>query len=205
MKKSKIIGITGLYCAGKNHIAKILEKRSLPVLDIDKLGHEAIESEKEHIKARFGEEIIMDGHVNRKSLGDKVFGKPTELAALEDIIHPIVNRETLSWINSQEGKACAINAALLHRSSAFENLDLIIFVKAPLFTRLLRAKKRDRLSWIALFKRFCSQEKFDSQYFKGKTDIYRVENKGFFGFRNNYQETRLENLIDKILSQKGIF
>ena len=204
MEKIKIIGITGLYCAGKNHIAKILEKRSLPVLDIDKLGHEVIEREKERIKARFGEEILKDGKVDRKRLGDKVFGKPAELAALEEIIHPIVNQDTLSWLNSRRGNACAINAALLHRSSAFENLDLIILVEAPFFTRLLRAKKRDCLSWSALFKRFRSQEKFGSQYFKGKTDIYRVGNKGFSGFRSNYQKTRLENLIDKILSQKGI-
>ena len=54
----KIIGLTGTYCAGKNHVAGLLEKRGLAVLDVDKLGHQAIAEEKEAIVARFGAGIL---------------------------------------------------------------------------------------------------------------------------------------------------
>jgi len=205
MNDKKIIGLTGTYCAGKNHVAFLLEQRGLPVLDVDKLGHQVIETEKERLLARFGEDILdTGGHIDRKRLGHKVFGKPGELAALEDIIHPGVNRETLSWIKSREEKVCVINAALLHRSSAFESLDAIIIVEAPILVRLFRAKKRDHLPWTVLLKRFYSQRKFSSQYFTGKTDIYRVENPGFFSFRNRSLWSKLENCINEILSLRGI-
>jgi len=233
--KKKLIGLTGNYCAGKNHVALLLEQRSIPVLDIDKLGHEVIEKEKERVLSRFGEDILgSDGLIERKRLGYKVFGKPNELSALEEIVHPAVNRETLTWIHGWGEKTCVINAALLHRSSAFQMLDAVIVVKAPFLVRLLRAKRRDRLPLTALLKRFRSQKGFDyqlimaqnsvgfapcswkkrlkavfsikskvvvpktevlgqPQLFKGKTDIYIVENSAFTG-------DKLEKHIEAILS-----
>ena len=203
MNEKKIIGLTGKYCAGKNLAALALSNRAIPVLDVDKLGHEVIEKEKEALARRFGGDILdKSGIVDRKKLGAKVFGNKKELRALEDIIHPGVNRETLVWIEAQKEKACAINAALLHRSSAFEILDALIIVEAPFFVRLLRAKKRDRLSWAELIKRMRSQSNFDPQYFKGKTDIYRVSN--LWDNTNSGRKDRLERRIGEILSLLGI-
>ena len=205
-----IIGLTGTYCAGKNTIARLLEKRGFPVLDVDKFGHQAIETEKNAIIARFGDDILnSDGTVNRKFLGEKVFGKPIELAALENIVHPAANRETIAWIKARQAGACVINAALLHRSSAFGDLDAVIVVRSPFFTRLLRARKRDRLSFSALFRRLRSQKEFTSQYFTGNADIYRVENPGYFFFglfpsSKRKAEQKLENRIDEILYSLGL-
>jgi dephospho-CoA kinase len=203
-----IIGLTGKYCAGKNHIAAILEKRGLPVLDVDKLGYRVIETEKTAIVDRFGKDVLRsNGTIDRKLLGAKVFGKPEELAALEAIIHPGVNRETSAWIETQK-RGCVVNAALLHRSSAIKVLDALIVVEAPVLTRLLRARRRDRLSWRALIKRFQSQKDFSFQYFIKKADIYRVKNCGYFGFRFfRFLRTRFikkpEDRIDEILSCVG--
>ena len=206
-KAIKVIGLTGMYCAGKNHVAKLIERRSLPVLDVDKLGYTVIENEKERLTARFGDGILgMDGLVDRKLLGARVFGRNEELAALENIIHPAVNRETIDWINAREEKACVINAALLHRSSAFTILDALIIVEAPFLVRLVRAKKRDKLSWRALLKRFGSQSNFNTQYLEGKTDIYKVSNpsccvgSGFFRKGSNSSRKKLEDRIEEILS-----
>jgi dephospho-CoA kinase len=186
-------------------VASFLEQRHIPVLDVDKLGHKAIEIEKERLLERFGEGILgSDGLIDRKRLGNMVFGRQKELKALEEIIHPAVNRETLAWINTQPEKACVINAALLHRSSAFEMLDAVIIVEAPFFVRLIRARKRDRLPWTALLKRFKSQRKFNAQFFKKTTDIYRVENSVCFGFKKDFAEKRLNKRVNDILSFIGI-
>ena len=205
--KTKVIGLTGIYCAGKNHVAKILESRSLPVLDLDKLGHEVIKNEKDLLVKRFGADILdKNGFVDRKLLGAKVFNRPPELEALEGIIHPAVDKETLRWIEKREEPACVINAALLHRSSIFNKLDAIILVEAPFPVRLLRARKRDKLPWKAIFRRFRIQSRFYSQYFKEKTDIYRVSNpwdytsSGPFRFIAGSLRKKLESRIDEILS-----
>jgi dephospho-CoA kinase len=168
-----------MYCAGKNFVARLLEERGIPTLDMDKLGHEAIEQQKNAIITRFGKEILAaDGRVDRKLLGRRVFGKPEELLALENIVHPEVNRLADAWIGRQDAPLCVINAAVLHKAALFERLDAIILVKAPLGMRLLRAKKRDGLGWGALFRRFISQRDFMAQYLLRSADIYEINNNG---------------------------
>jgi len=191
-----IIGLTGTYCAGKNHIAALLEARGLPVLDVDKLGYQVLENEKNAIFTQFGADLKKaDGSLDRRLLGQRVFGQPEKLAALENIIHPAVNRLTDEWISAQNNR-CVINAALLHRSSAFHKLDLLILVKAPLLTRLFRAKKRDGLPWGEILKRMASQRDFKTQYLSINAEIYKVENSGFSGPRK--LERRIDKLIERI-------
>jgi dephospho-CoA kinase len=207
-KSCRLLGLTGTYCAGKNHVARLLEGRGFPVLDVDRLGHQALEAEKEAVLSRFGADLLgPDGKLDRKRLGARVFGKPEELAALEAIVHPAANRMTDEWIACQEGRglrACVINAALLHRSSTLPRLDAIIIVRAPWFIRLLRAKQRDRLPWGDLIRRFRSQKGFESQYFNknftGNADIYIMENRGYFAFFSRLSERRLEHRLDQVLS-----
>jgi dephospho-CoA kinase len=201
----RLIGLTGTYCAGKNFVAGLLEERGLPALDVDRLGHEAVEAGREAVFARFGGDLRgPGGGVDRRRLGERVFGKPEELAALEAIVHPEANRLTEAWIAEQTGPACVINAALLHRSSAFDRLDFIILVRAPLLTRLLRARKRDGLSWFSLLKRFASQRNFTAQYLRGNADIYSVDNRGSSLAGPRHFSSSLENRIDLILSGEGI-
>jgi len=220
MQRKKIIGLTGIYCSGKNFIAAILEQRGLPVLDVDRLGYLALEEKKDAVFARFGFDlktttVNADGSevetINRRLLGKRVFGKPAEMAALELLIHPVVNRLSEEWISSQKG-TCVVNAAVLHKSSIFNTLDFIIVVTAPFFTRLRRAHLRDKLSVPQLLRRFTSQKGFTTQYLSGKADIYKVENPGLplkagkksTGIGTDNISSKLEHRIDEILSAEGI-
>jgi len=199
-----LIGLTGKYCAGKNHAAVILEKHGLPVLDVDKLGHKVLENKKVEVFSRFGDNVKNpDGSVNRRLLGEKVFGKKDEITALEAIVHPQVDRMVLEWISSQNGKTCVINAAVLHGLAIFGQFDCILLVNAPFFVRLLRARHRDRLSWISIFRRLMSQKRFTLQYLAGNADIYIVENSGTGGFLPDSagKESKLEQRIGEILSE----
>ncbi|MCL2758749.1 MAG: dephospho-CoA kinase [Treponema sp.] len=204
-----IIGLTGTYCSGKNHIAALLEARGYPVLDVDKLGYQALETEKEAILAQFGEGCLTpeNGALDRRKLGQIVFGNSEKLTALEAIIHPVANRMTEEWIAGQN-KPCVVNAALLHRSAVFKRLNRLILVKAPFVTRLIRAKRRDRLSLRETLKRMASQKDFNAQYLSINAEIYIVENSGLHikpdpsCSREINWSKKLENRIDMFI--KGI-
>jgi dephospho-CoA kinase len=192
-----LIGLTGKYCAGKNHIAAILEKCGLKVIDADKLGHQVLETEKEAVFAQFGSDLKKtDGSLDRRLLGQKVFGKPEKLAALEAIVHPSVDR-LIDELTANRDISYVINAALLHKAAIFARLDLIILVTAPFFTRFLRAYRRDRLSFPQIIKRFASQKNFDTQYLSVNAEIKRVENPGLSS--SPKQHKKLESRINKIL------
>ncbi|MDR0524994.1 MAG: dephospho-CoA kinase [Spirochaetaceae bacterium] len=197
-----IIGLTGTYCAGKNYVARFLELRGLPVLDVDKLGHKALEAEKPAVLERFGPLIVgNDGGIDRRLLGEKVFDDAEALQALENIVHPVVNQLVETWIEAQAGKACVINAALLHKTAFFSELRFTILVQAPWLVRLGRAKKRDRLPWKQIVTRFGSQKKWRAQYFRKNADTYIVYNGGFF---ESFFKGSVASQLDRILSLKGL-
>jgi dephospho-CoA kinase len=182
-------------------VAALLEKRGIPVLDVDKLGHRALESEKTAVVARFGEGVLApDGSVDRRLLAEIVYTakRRENLAALEAIVHPAVNALTDRWIEdaARDSGLCVVNAALLHLSSAFSRLRALIVVKAPFLVRLYRARKRDKIPIGELVRRFRSQAAFNSQYLAAKTDIYTIDNSGFSG-----SGTNLEKRLDKILAR----
>ena len=206
-----IIGLTGLYCAGKNHIALMLEQRGIPVLDVDKLGHEVIISETENIVRRFGNKILdCNGKIDRKLLGKLVFGRPKELAGLEAIVHPRVNCLAEEWAAcNREFPVSVINAALLHKSSVYSKLDAIIAVKAPFPVRFFRAVKRDKRPIGELLKRAASQKDFPryknkqnlSKLFFSGADIYTIQNSGISGSRKEL-EKRIETILEGLCNGK---
>jgi dephospho-CoA kinase len=200
MNKGRLLlGLTGPYCSGKNFAGEILAGKGFSVLDVDKLGHIALENKKDAVVARFGNSVLdADGKIDRRTLGAAVFGKPVELAALENIIHPEVNSLTLEWLASCKERDCVINAALLHKSCAFTMLDAIIFIKAPYIARIFRARKRDRLPFKEIRRRFKTQ-RFDIYNSDKETDIYYVNNCGF-GFYSRLNRPSFEKRLDEILS-----
>jgi dephospho-CoA kinase len=186
-------------------VAKLLEKRGFPVLDVDTLGHQGIELEKGTILERFGRGILgKDGNIDRKLLGARVFRSPEALAWLETIVHPVANRLTEAWIRRQGDRSCVINAALLHRSSVWTYLDGIILVKAPVLTRLLRARKRDKLPWGQLIQRFRSQREFTAKYLGESADMYTIVNRGYGRFGSSFFSGYVERQLEAVLAQLGM-
>jgi dephospho-CoA kinase len=90
----KIIGLTGGIGSGKSTVAGFLEEMGATVLDVDRVGHEALEPGSEGwqraIEA-FGRDILTTGDViDRARLGRVVFNDPEARRRLNDILHPII-------------------------------------------------------------------------------------------------------------------
>ena len=141
-----IIGLTGKSCAGKDTVASLLDKSIFSVIDVDRLGHEALEMNKEKLVSEFGDGIIADdGSVDRKVLGPLVFSDASKLERLNAITHPWMFSETMSRAKQAEsdGMKAVINAALLESMGFTNECSSVILVIASYETRLKRALSRD--------------------------------------------------------------
>jgi len=164
-----LIGLTGGYCAGKNAVAAILESEGWSCIDVDKLGHEAIDLAAEAIRSRFGSAIMgRDGRVDRRALARILFSDPAALADQEAIVHPIAVRLMEERIaaaveaaraSGAEPRVC-VNAALLHRAAIIPSCDAIIEVRAPLLVRVARGMRRDGSGALASLRRISRQRAF---------------------------------------------
>jgi dephospho-CoA kinase len=117
------------------------------------------------------------GTVDRKELGRVVFSDPAALGALEAITHPWLAAEIRSQVARAPGDV-VINAALLHKQGLFRLCQVVVWVQAPLVTRILRARTRDGWTWSRILRRIWAQRKLGPQVFPRDVDILRVDNAG---------------------------
>ncbi len=151
-----IIGLTGSYCSGKNQAAAIMASDGFEVIDVDTLGHRALERSTEKLVSTFGRDILKtDGSIDRKVLGSILFSSKEKLHLHESIVHPIM-LELLDEAMAKSTRVC-VNAALLYRFPQAKRCDLILELKAPFLERIRRGKTRDHLSAMDVVKRIISQ------------------------------------------------
>ena len=184
-----VVGVTGKYCAGKSTVSEILSEAGYQSIDVDSLGHEALVRESAKVIAAFGEEVEAaqrDGEqfaVDRKALGRIVFSDPDALRRLERILHPsmvAMTEERIAAVRAEHAASVGVvvNAAILDRMGLGRLCDSIVFVTAPFFQILRRAKARDGASLAQVVRRLRSQKDVHPQFSPSDADIYSVENDG---------------------------
>lgn len=178
-----IIAVTGPMAAGKNYICKQLEAEGWAAIDADILVHDAIEIAKDRILDTFtpyAEEHNIkiarsDGSIDRRALGQLLFAIPELLKVQESIVYPIITK----WIDDfvKEHDKTIINATVLYKTpSILMRCQKIIFVTAPLLTRLRRARHRDHLPYRQIFRRFHAQRNLLKEYQKSGIPLEIINN-----------------------------
>lgn len=151
MRQNRIvIGLTGNIGSGKSTVSKHLIKRGFYVIDADIVAREVVAVGTEGLKLIqevFGSEFIQpDQSLDRKKLGNWVFGNPKELEKLNRILHPIIRRRLIRSIELTEEKVIFIDAALIYESGMDQLLDMVWFVSVKSETEITRLMLRDDLS-----------------------------------------------------------
>lgn len=189
-----ILGLTGYYCSGKTSVEEVLkEKHNFFIIDVDKIGHWALEKKKKELENEFGDIIIKDNKIDRKTLGEIVFKDKKKLSILNSIVHPIMIEKVKEEIGKNNNKIC-INAAILFEMNLHKFCSSVIIVKSSFFNIIKRAKKRDRASIIKVF-RIIKSQKIMNQIKKEKkyADICYINNNKDI----NYIEEQLKNVLIK--------
>lgn len=144
----KIIGITGKSGSGKTTIASMIAKKINGIhLDIDKIGHEALQQE-DVIKVlcdQFGTKILNSNKVDRKKLGNIVFAKKEKMKQLEDITWNYM-KNRLDNILSRNEKYIILDWALLPQTSYWNKCDFKILVESDYNKRKDKVIERDNIS-----------------------------------------------------------
>ena len=182
--EAHVIAVVGPMAAGKNYICSKLEREGWASVDADELVHTAITHVTSQILEAFEKPAVAaglnikntDGSINRRELGKLLFSRPDLLAIQESIVYPEVIRLTEDFITKHE--KTIINATVLYKTpELLKRCQKIVFVTAPLLTRLLRARKRDHLSYRQIFRRFHAQRNLLREYQKTGIPVEIIKNK----------------------------
>ena len=207
-KIANLIGLAGQSCAGKNIVADLLAEKGYAVIDADKVAHTVLQEQSEAVIERFSSYATekrglqlrgQDGLLDRKALSVLLFSEPALLAEHEAFILPKIEE----WIRiliadallEQPNRPIILNAPTLHKTSLTSECSFILYIKAPVFIRLIRGKRRDNISLCRLIARFLQQRDFFTQYLLQNADIVSVVNAG--------SVQALRKKIEHILREKG--
>ena len=142
----KVIALTGGIGAGKSLVANYFFSLGAEVMDADQLAREAIERGSEgfdQVVLAFGDEILKDGDINRRALGEIVFSDAEKRRILESIIHPKV-QQALADARKElsDDQILIYEIPLLVETNAAAKFDLVITVEAPMEARIERLRNR---------------------------------------------------------------
>ena len=141
-----IVALTGGIGAGKSQVAKYFHQLGSYVFDADQLARAAIERGSagfDEVVTTFGDQILKDGDIDRRKLGEVIFADPTAKAKLEAIVHPEVKRLFEEAKNDLPHDAILIyEIPLLVESNSGKRFDYSITVEADIETRTKRLKER---------------------------------------------------------------
>ena len=147
------VGLTGNIAAGKSVVVGFLRRWGATIIDADELARAAQAPGSEALSAitrRFGRDVLeADGALDRAALRSKVMGDETALAALNAIVHPVVQRRRadLQREAEQRGDVLVVNdIPLLFEATDPKQFDVIVLVDAPIPLRRTRLRAMRGLS-----------------------------------------------------------
>ena len=145
--EKKVIGITGGIGCGKSVVMSLIEEKYHgAVLLTDLIAHDLMElggANYDAILSAFGSSVLAEtGKIDRKKLGDIVFGDPEKLALLNSITHPNVLKETKRRIEMQKAdpdvSVVCLESALLFDTPLEDFCDTIWYIYAEEEVRIQR-------------------------------------------------------------------
>lgn len=160
-----LVGLTGGIATGKSTVAGLFKRCGATVIDADALAREVVQPGKpawREIVRIFGKAALNTNRtLNRQALGAIVFGHPTKLRYLENIIHPRVAREQARLTKQAariDPRAIVIyDVPLLFEAGIEKRVDKTIVVTADRETQIARLKQRNGLSRAEAIRRIKTQ------------------------------------------------
>lgn len=135
-KRMMIIGLTGSIGMGKSTAALILQEMGFPIYSADASVHALLKKGGRAVApvAKLFPETLKRGGIDRKLLGQAVFGQPEKLRRLEKIVHPLIRaaeRAFLQKARKDKAAAAILEIPLLFETGAEDRCDLVFCVTAP--------------------------------------------------------------------------
>jgi dephospho-CoA kinase len=196
------IAVTGPFASGKSTFVGLLGELGAETVSADEIVHDLLAEDGATISGvveRFGGDVRGEQGVDRRTLGRKVFGDPEALQDLENILHPLVRRETQRRVAVSEASLFVAEVPLLFEGGSSADYDCTVAVVVPEERRRAWAAERgvDEAALAAIETRQLGQEE------KARRADVVVQNDGDVDkLRRQAEELRERSLGSSIFEQE---
>ena len=171
-----VVGLTGPTGSGKTTVSEVFRENGYYVINCDEISREVTENSSACLKElvhEFSEDILdKEGNLDRRKLGDIVFGDNMKKTCLEGVIYPYILAKILDRLKEAAAKGIdfvLLDAPTLFESNADDLCDLVVCVIASEKMRYENIIARDGLTLKQAQMRMESQKRDD--FYISKSDI----------------------------------
>jgi dephospho-CoA kinase len=193
-----IIGLTGSVGMGKSTAAGMLKDMGVPVHCSDEEVHSLLAKGGAGVgpvRALFPESYDKKSDsIDRAALGQIVFKDDEKKKALEDVLHPLVQKAQQKFIREQTkagAEMVVLDIPLLYETGAESRLDYVLVVSAPSFIQKQRVMAREGMT----------EERFNAIVGSQMSDVEKRKRADFViptGAGKAYTRNELERVINKL-------
>ena len=145
-----IVGLTGGIGSGKSSAAKFFIELGIDVIDADEVSKNILDSNieaKDKFVDTFGNEFLdTNNKIDRSLLRSEIFKDEQKKTLLESIIHPLVRKQILKFIENSKSIYKIIMVPLIFETKSQSFYDKIIVIDCEEKIQINRASKRDNKS-----------------------------------------------------------
>jgi dephospho-CoA kinase len=196
------IAVTGPFASGKSTFVRLLGELGAETVSADEIVHDLLAEDEQAISRvveRFGSDVLKDRSVDRRALARKVFGDPEALRDLEDILHPLVRRETERRVDASGADLFVTEVPLLFEGESSGDYDYTVAVIVPEERRRAWAAERgvDEAALRAIEARQLPQEEKAR-----RADIVVQNDSGVDKLKRQAEKLRERSLDGSVLRQE---
>lgn len=183
------IVLTGSIGTGKSTVSSMLQHHGFEVIDADKISKEILPLHVEEVRALFGENVIVDGRIDRKALGEIIFNDKNEREKLNALMRPLIREKIFrrSELLEVKQKPYIIDIPLYYESEGYD-CKLVVVVYAPVEVQRKRLMVREN------FTKEEAQKRIDAQI-----SIEEKKILADFLINNSFDMKFLESEIEKFI------
>lgn len=147
---SLIIGLTGGIGSGKSTVSDFFKMLNITVVDADIVAREVVQKGQPallQISDYFGQNILLDGELNRTKLRHIIFANENKKVWLNNLLHPLIRAEILLQLNQAQGDYVILEAPLLFENKLQHYCHHVLVVDIDEVLQIKRARARDNSNY----------------------------------------------------------
>lgn len=142
-----ILGLTGGIGSGKSAAAEHFARLGITVVDSDQVARQVVapgQPALAQIAEHFGAEVL-DGRglLDRGALRQRIFQQPTERQWLEQLLHPLIGKESECQLQAATSPYAVLMSPLLLEVGLRPRVQRVLVIDVPEALQLQRVQSRD--------------------------------------------------------------
>lgn len=143
------VGVTGGIGSGKSAVADYFASQGICIVDADIVARVVVEPGTKALTAiaeRFGNDILINGQLDRGRLRTIIFAAADERKWLENLLHPLIEQQIIEQLGQATSRYAVLVSPLMLETGQQALVDRVLVVDVPEHIQIERTMTRDQMT-----------------------------------------------------------